>query len=220
MYQWSHFVDIIEENRPHFEIDTENLEKAWQDVKEGKVQETSWASSAPEIEIDRIESNGENCWSTGRSKNIPELRFQKQTSEKHSFHYESPKFPQKEIAQDLRKMNNIQQDLFYYIKHWCLKLLWNKKPEPFSIFLTGGAGTGKSHIIRCIYHEATRIWSKVSNTLDYVSVLLTAPTGTAAFNIQGMTVHAAFAINKNATLPYQPLEENLLNSLKNKLQTL
>lgn len=59
MYQRSHFVDIIEENRPYFEIDTENLEKAWQDVKEGKVQETSWASSAPEIEIDRIESEME-----------------------------------------------------------------------------------------------------------------------------------------------------------------
>ncbi|CAG2209097.1 unnamed protein product [Mytilus edulis] len=124
------FLDIIEENRHHFEIETENLEKAWQDVKEGKT------------------------------------------------------------------------------------------PEPFSIFITGGAGTGKSHIIRCIYHEATRILSKVSNTPDSVSVLLTAPTGTAAFNIQGMTVHAAFAINKNATLPYQPLGENLLNSLRNKLQTL
>lgn len=98
------------------------------------------------------------------AKDIPELRFQKQISEKHSFHYESPKFPQKEIAQDLRKMNNIQQDLSYYIKNCCLKLLWNKKPEPFSISLTGGTETGKSHIIRCIYHEATRILSKVSNT--------------------------------------------------------
>ncbi|CAG2208394.1 unnamed protein product [Mytilus edulis] len=51
--------NLLNKNRPHFEIDTENLEKALQDVKEGKVQETSWASSAPEIEIDRIESEME-----------------------------------------------------------------------------------------------------------------------------------------------------------------
>ncbi|CAC5412858.1 unnamed protein product [Mytilus coruscus] len=114
-------LNIIEENRHHFEIDTKNLEKAWQDVKEGKVQETSWASLAPEVEIDRIESEMEKTVEVPEeAEDIPELRFQKQTSEKHSFHYESPKFSQKEIAQDLRKMNNIQQKL--------LRIHTKKKP--------------------------------------------------------------------------------------------
>ena len=110
--------------------------------------------------------------------------------------------------------------MFYAIKDWSLKTLRKKKPDPFFLFLTGGAGTGKSHLIRCIFHETSRILSKFTDSPDSTTILLTAPTGTAAFNVQGMTIHSAFAINKKATLPYQPLGENLLNTIRSKFEHL
>ena len=54
---------------------------------------------------------------------------------------------------------------------------------------------------------------------DDVSVLLTAPTGVAAFNIGGATIHSTLAIPGNSALPseYQPLGDDKLNSLRTKL---
>ena len=52
---------------------------------------------------------------------------------------------------------------------------------------------------------------------DDVSVLLTAPTGVAAFNINGATIHSALSISTDMSLPYQPLGEEKISTLRNKL---
>ena len=48
-----------------------------------------------------------------------------------------------------------------------------------------------------------------------VTVLLTAPTGVAAFNIQGMTVHSALLLGTSKFI-IQPLTQDKLNTLQNK----
>lgn len=60
---------------------------------------------------------------------------------------------------------------------------------PLHIFITGGAGSGKSHLIKTIT-------ASVSKTLCYGSscienLLLLAPTGVAAVNINWTTIHSA-----------------------------
>jgi DNA replication protein DnaC len=59
---------------------------------------------------------------------------------------------------------------------------WFRFGMPFVIYINGGAGTGKSHLIHCIHHEASRILQRGLENPDDVTVLLTAYTGTAAFN--------------------------------------
>lgn len=54
-----------------------------------------------------------------------------------------------------------------------------------NMFITGGAGVGKTHLIRQIEHDA------VANGK---SVMLTAPTGIAALHINGVTIHHAFKV--------------------------
>ena len=55
---------------------------------------------------------------------------------------------------------------------------------------------------------------------DDVSVLLTAPTGVAAYNIHGCTIHSALSITTNVRLPYQPLGEEKISTLRHKLRQL
>ena len=61
-----------------------------------------------------------------------------------------------------------------------------------NIFLTGNAGTGKSYLLKTFIELAEKAKKKV---------LITAPTGIAAINIGGSTVHRAFKIPLNPAGP-------------------
>ena len=64
-------------------------------------------------------------------------------------------------------------------------------PEAFHLFVTGGAGTGKSHVIRAIKEHLER---SVSGGPNKHACMLMAPTGVAAFNIGGLTIHRALQL--------------------------
>lgn len=78
-------------------------------------------------------------------------------------------------------MNLKQEQIFYEIRKWALELSWKFRPEPFHIFVTGGAKTGKSNLIKCIFHETSRILAKANVNPDGVNIQLVAPTGTQHF---------------------------------------
>ncbi|XP_070549918.1 ATP-dependent DNA helicase PIF1-like [Ptychodera flava] len=120
----------------------------------------------------------------------------------------------------LRSLNVRQQEIFYTVRQWCVKKVNGNSVEAFHMFLTGGAGTGKSHLIKAVCYEAARILAHILPNPDSVSVLLTEPTGVAAFNIDATTIHSTFSIPINAKLPYQPLGEEKINTLRCKLGTL
>jgi len=48
----------------------------------------------------------------------------------------------------LKKMNLEQAQIFHFIKHWAEMKENGEDRPPFHIFLTGGAGTGKSFTIQ------------------------------------------------------------------------
>jgi hypothetical protein len=68
------------------------------------------------------------------------------------------------------------------------------KLDPIHVFVTGGGGAGKSHLIKAIYHTVTKTVRHAPMNPELLSVLLMAPTGVAAININGTTVNTALAI--------------------------
>ena len=60
-----------------------------------------------------------------------------------------------------------------------------------NLFITGGGGTGKSYLLRAIVYS---LMSAGKN------VLVCAPTGIAAANIGGMTIHTTFNFNSSALI--------------------
>ena len=61
------------------------------------------------------------------------------------------------------------------------------------MFLNGPGGTGKSHVSKLICHDVIHfLQQSLKLQPDEPLVLLTAPTGLAAFNIGGITLHSAF----------------------------
>jgi len=65
--------------------------------------------------------------------------------------------------------------------------------EGANVFLTGGAGTGKSHLLKCILDEMVVLHGKNA-------VFVTATTGIAAVSIGGTTVHQFAGIRPGDTI--------------------
>ena len=125
----------------------------------------------------------------------------------------------------LRELNDKQRAMIMFHRDWCKKavlaLKQGKPIEPYRVFLSGPGGVGKSHVIRLI-HSDTIKFLKQSGAFepDDVIVLLTAPTGVAAFNISGMTLHSALLLGTSKYTGFQPLSHDKLNSLRAKLSNL
>ncbi|CAF0967783.1 unnamed protein product [Brachionus calyciflorus] len=61
------------------------------------------------------------------------------------------------------------------------------------LYVYGPAGTGKSHLIKALYHTCVRIFNP-NLERDKLTCVLTAYTGKAAYNINGPTIHSLFHI--------------------------
>nr|XP_039248807.1 ATP-dependent DNA helicase PIF1-like [Styela clava] len=120
----------------------------------------------------------------------------------------------------LRSLNEMQTEVFYAIRQWCVKKANGKNPDSFHLFISGGAGTGKSHLVKAIYYETSKVLANRAEVISQIRVLLTASTGVAAYNIKATTIHSTFSIPVQATIPYRPLAEEKLNTLKCRYENL
>jgi len=66
------------------------------------------------------------------------------------------------------------------------------KPSPPLVIVHGGAGSGKSRVINCLYNMMTHILQKEGDDPSCPYVVLTSFTGAASANINGQTLHSLF----------------------------
>ncbi|ROL52065.1 ATP-dependent DNA helicase PIF1 [Anabarilius grahami] len=119
-----------------------------------------------------------------------------------------------QIRKMYQSLNQTQASIFYAVRDWCKRCVSGENPQQFLYFLNGGAGVGKSHVIKSIYAEATKILRRLPCIREHTdiskpTILLTAFTGTAAFNISGKTLHCLLKLPRNLKPPYQPLGNSL-----------
>ena len=68
----------------------------------------------------------------------------------------------------------------------------NKPPQPPYLMMHGGAGSGKSTVIRTISQWVQKILQQEGQSPDCPSVVVTAFCGTAAANVDGQTLNSSF----------------------------
>jgi ATP-dependent exoDNAse (exonuclease V) alpha subunit len=89
------------------------------------------------------------------------------------------------------------------------------------LFLSGGAGVGKSTVTNALYEALVRyLNAQLENDPDDVSVIKLAPTGKAAFHIRMNTLHSAFNIPANRGFNYCTLDRDRLNTIRSQLEKL
>lgn len=120
-----------------------------------------------------------------------------------------------ELNELLISMNEKQYDVLIDIVN---RFKTNER-IPFYYFISGGAGVGKSRLIKAIFQSVTTYFRNQRGAeLDLPYVMLTAPTGKAAHNIAGMTVHSVFSLPINQKrLPAlsDDISSQLYGNLKN-----
>lgn len=88
----------------------------------------------------------------------------------------------------IQNLNEKQMLFFYNTLHH-----FKTSDSPLYTFLTGGACVGKSVLLRSLYQALIKFFNKrVGENPDNINILLCAPTGKAAHNIGGSTIHSAF----------------------------
>ena len=97
----------------------------------------------------------------------------------------------------VQRLNKKQKEFSYHI----LTLIKTSEKPAFHAFLSGGAGVGKSHLIKTIYQAALNYYnSRAGEVFHQTKILLLAPTGKAVYIIKGNTIHSALVITASQSL--------------------
>ena len=104
----------------------------------------------------------------------------------------------------IRNLNTEQCHIVMYNNNraWCKSYIsavrHAENQKGYRIFLSGPGGTGKSHVVHLIQRDMSYFCKHtVKPDDDQPIVLITAPTGSAAFQIEGSTIHSAFLLHDN-----------------------
>ena len=117
--------------------------------------------------------------------------------------YKTPEGLAKRVATLNQKQREVYEKIMKVVKHQVgheeLKIPCKKPKDQVLEFVSGGAGTGKSRLIEVLSEGVEMISGR--------KVLITAPTGLAAQNVSGMTIHKAFKfpVQKDGKFEYSEL---------------
>lgn len=120
-------------------------------------------------------------------------------------------------------LNFKQREIYTYILDWGRKRVKNHSTEidPIHIFLSGAGGCGKSHLLNTLYQALSKLFSYRSADINKTKVLRMAPTGIAAININGTTIHTALGIPVGCFKKNLPkLSDQRRSTLRNQLNEL
>ena len=130
----------------------------------------------------------------------------------HLNHLKLTRMTDSDYEKAIHGLNAEQYDVFSTVQRYFnelhkFNLGEHVKPQSLHLYVSGPGGTGKSHVINLLRELITRS-SLDSLSNDSPAVVVTAPTGVAAYNIDGLTIHRAL------NLPVQHGKESKYNPLR------
>jgi len=133
-------------------------------------------------------------------------------------HFNVPKMiPDTEYQQMIRSLNTNQRKYTLNV----MNLIKNGDKQFFH-FINGGAGVGKSTLIKAVYQSILRFYNSLpGSNPESIRAAICAPTGKAAALIDGMTLHSFLSLPVN---PYKhklvKLDSDISNRIGVKLKDL
>ena len=236
---YRHVKDTVQFNEAKFSVNPEEIDRAYQDLQRNGPPEHAWDDIAPNVESQVAHQEAEGRI---RERDFPDDDGQENVdlgpdsagnhqSELHArFTSELNRelMSLQEYRDMMRSLNSKQMEVVKFHRKWCKDAIYALKhdqPMPqYTVFLSGPGGVGKSHVIKLVHYETMKLLKPLSGHFspDELPVLLTAFTGTAAFGIDGMTLHSAlgFTCGPRKNKDYQSPSSAKLNTLRSRLSKL
>ena len=201
---------VVERNRENFEPDADAVTEALDFFRnnQGNIIHSSYDSMNDQENADlQSEEQDDSAPNESFNEQSPTHLVSSSETENHSnlritSYHQPTEISDDKLRECVRSLNKRQRCAYDIILTWCrskMKNMNSQKPEevkPINLFITGGAGAGKSHLIHTIYHTVTKTFRHSPMNPELPTVLLMAPTGVAAINIDGTTINTALAIPK------------------------
>ena len=196
----------------------EAIDTALQMVRENRVRDLQSHDPINDQENDDMSREAMNNIDDQCEDDLPEevMSLPPETSQAFAgiATYNQPSAITDEALRDAVRSLNVEQRITYdVVLSWCrnsiksVNCLTRDTIEPIHIFVTGGGGGGKNHLIKTIYHTAVNTFQYSAVNPSLPTVLLMAPTGVAAVNTSGTTVNTGLAIPKHAGINLPPLPD-------------
>ena len=189
---------ILEHNRPKFEPDADAISEAFEVLKSNQGNIIHSYDSINDQENTDLQgemqdnSISQESFNEQLPSHLDPTQSNQHTSPEVITSYNRPTDISDDILRQTVRSLNIEQ-------HHAYDNMNSLKPveiEQIYLFLTGGGGAGKSHLVKTIYHTAVKTFRHPPINPELPTVLLMAPTGVAAINIDGTTIDTALAIPK------------------------
>ncbi|XP_024120187.1 uncharacterized protein LOC112141313 [Oryzias melastigma] len=216
---------IVRQNQDKYEKNSKNVEQAIEEYEQNRDSIDEWCNLAPESELVRLQCVSElqrdEHIDENEQENVPEYSRQANSSTEIRAIREAPLIDHSAQRQMYQSLNQQQACVFFAVRDWCIKRVNGFNPQQFLYYVNGGAGTGKSHLIKSIHAQASNILRRSPRNAEEhdvsgPSVLLTSFTGTAAFQISGTTLHSLLRLPRILKPPIQGLG-NLLDEVRAEL---
>ncbi|XP_078345269.1 uncharacterized protein LOC144630776 [Oculina patagonica] len=196
---------------------SEQLDQVLDDVQTIECSDDMWDCVAPNtqhVELNHLaETECERVCNTEEVRNydLSEDLGIPSNTESCERNISFDELPDEEYREAVRSLNVDQMKFFYHVLH-----LVKTTNEPFYLFLSGGAGVGKSHLTKVLFQAVYKyLNTRAGEDFHQIKAILVAPTGKAAYNIQGSTIHTALSVPANQSLKvYKKLDASRLNSLR------
>ena len=201
--------NLVEEAMIYLRNNVENLDAHAEQENDEVIEELS--TDARNTEIESEFSGQDNLGNTNSPSTM------------------EPQISDDELHTKVRTLNKMQREIFEVVNHWARKYIKSLscrnpdfKAEPMYIFITGSAGCGKSHLLTTICLTLKKALSYRSGSSEKEKILMLAPTGVAAINIDGTTIHSALGIpaDRNNVKNIPRLSDKKRSALRNKLSDL
>ena len=200
---------IVEQNRAMFEPDADGITEALEAMRNNPVKNAHSFDCMNDQENSDVQdelphdSDPKESFNEQQPGDLDPTQSNQPSTGTITYHNQPSEISDDELRRSVRSLNAEQRCAYDIVISWCRRLIKNMntlKPvevKPIYLFLTGGGGAGKSHLITTIYHTAVQTFRHPPFIPELPTVLLMAPTGVAAINIDGTTVNTGLAIPKD-----------------------